>query len=51
MTAFTDARLMAGAKKNALSACAPRRSSLGMRLMSPEILTSADASFDGRPVR
>ncbi len=46
-----DSRLIAGAKKKALSAWASRRSLFGMRLISPEILTSAEASFDGRPVR
>jgi len=46
-----DSRLMAGAKKNALIACPSRRSRFGMRAISPEILTRADDSFDGRPVR
>ena len=41
---------MAGAKKNAFSGCAVRRSLVGIRPMSPVTLTSADASLLGWPV-
>ena len=40
----------AGVKKNALNGSAWRRSRLGMRAMSPLILTSALASAEGCPV-
>ena len=38
-------------KKKALNGSAWRRSRVGMRPISPVILTSADASSDGRPIR
>ena len=41
----------AGAKKKAFSGSAARRSRVGIRPMSPVILTRAEASSDGRPIR
>lgn len=40
----------AGVKKNALNACADRRSLVGIRAISPVTFVSALASADGRPV-
>ena len=41
----------AGAKKKALRGSAARRSRVGIRPMSPVILTRAEASSEGRPMR
>jgi hypothetical protein len=41
----------AGTKKKALNGSAARRSLVGMRPISPEILTSAEASNEGCPIR